>query len=336
MDLLAAAQRMAENVVPGFDDDAVPAKEVRRWQKLFNYSKEEAESQIRAWRQNLDRSHISYTVWKEIRSQWESLGYSKEAYEYSIYIAGSQSFCHVEHDPSRQSPGTSSSRTSWLVRLEGTILDLPLIQSILSLPRPPSAVKGFSEDAEAMFCEIDGASRFAIEQHFTRHGSSFDPTFISISKAAKDLSSTSIYPTLGKDATLPQHRLNTLNTSTAHAKSPSPLQNTSPVCYFIYGTLAEPECLARVLELPVEEVAPKLVAASVSGGAMEMWGQYNAMVDSSASDTVRGKAFRVETEEQEDSLRLYETKAYEVVRCSIRMEGGECMAGLTFRFVQSP
>ncbi|KAL1600509.1 hypothetical protein SLS60_006895 [Paraconiothyrium brasiliense] len=57
--------------------------------------------------------------------------------------------------------------------------------------------------------------------------------------ATKDLSNTSIAPTLGIDISLPQHRNLVVD--------PRPRQDEYPVRYFFYGTLCEPERLAQVL-----------------------------------------------------------------------------------------
>jgi hypothetical protein len=50
------------------------------------------------------------------------------------------------------------------------------------------------------------------------------------------MSSSSMTPTLGINATLPQHRLVS-----------SPHQEQYPILYFFYGTLADPEQLCKVL-----------------------------------------------------------------------------------------
>jgi hypothetical protein len=80
--------------------------------------------------------------------------------------------------------------------------------------------------------------------------------------------------------------------------------------------------LRSVLSLPEGEV-PILHEASVKGGTMATWGKgkYNALVDGQQTDCVKGLAYRVMSEEHEDSLRKYETSAYEVVRCLIEMSG---------------
>lgn len=115
-----------------------------------------------------------------------------------------------------------------------------------------------------------------------------------------------------------------------------PQQNEFPVWYFFYGTLANPSILSRVLERPEEANLPVLYPASVNGGVVRTWaGKYRALVDSPSghkSSIVMGYAYLVQSKEEEDHLRIYETDKYDVVRCDIdfgcthRIE-----KGLTFR-----
>lgn len=89
---------------------------------------------------------------------------------------------------------------------------------------------------------------------------------------SQDLSATSIYPTLGPDSILPQHRLSSclsLDTtlpqhrvSSSHTAF-SPRQDEHTVWYFFYGTLAD-KVLTRFLSLEAE--LPTLMPASISGG----------------------------------------------------------------------
>ncbi|KAF2449884.1 hypothetical protein P171DRAFT_340349, partial [Karstenula rhodostoma CBS 690.94] len=137
--------------------------------------------------------------------------------------------------------------------------------------------------------------------------------------AEKNLSSFSMAPTLGIDATLPQYRLATM---------PIPHQDQYPVSYFFYGTLAVPEKLRQVLELEDE---PVLSPAEIRRGRKLRWGKYPALVDGAEGNVVRGWTYVVETREHEDRLRSYETNKYEVVRCEI-WSGGSQIPGLTFRF----
>ena len=161
------------------------------------------------------------------------------------------------------------------------------------------------------------------EQHI-----GFAPTFVRVSKSGKDLSKSSMYPTLGVDSTLPQYRPNSLDAEFM------PSQNQYPVWYFFYGNLAVPDILTRRLALLKE---PIFTPANVTGGVIKRWrGKYNALLDGPDTSRVYGWAYLVTTEEHEDALRYYETENYEIVRCNIVMHNepaGEAVKGLTFKFV---
>ena len=146
-----------------------------------------------------------------------------------------------------------------------------------------------------------------------------------LSKAKKDLDPSSLHPTLGLEATLPQHR-----TSTKHNFS-TPQQDDYPVWYFFYGTLADPVVLARLLSLRDID-APNLVPARVLGGRIQtLAGKYNALVDGNDGDVVYGSAYLVTTKEREENLQYYETEKYDIVRCSIMTMNGKLIPSLTFR-----
>jgi hypothetical protein len=63
-------------------------------------------------------------------------------------------------------------------------------------------------------------------------------------------------------------------------------------------------------------------------------GKYQALVDGPLHAGVAGSAYEVASKENEDALRSYETDSYEVVRCTISMNG-HSVQGCTFRFVGS-
>ncbi|WAO95829.1 Putative gamma-glutamylcyclotransferase [Fusarium falciforme] len=93
------------------------------------------------------------------------------------------------------------------------------------------------------FCKVNGPEKPAIEIFLpeSKIRSTFCPTFIRISIARKELSMNSIYPTLGVDSTMPQHRLQN------HNDNAQPTQNEYPIWYFFYGTLAQVEVLSDLL-----------------------------------------------------------------------------------------
>ena len=115
-----------------------------------------------------------------------------------------------------------------------------------------------------------------------------------------------------------------------------PTQDQYPVWYFFYGTLANPDLLSGLLNLP-EANSPILRPARVSQGIIKTWAhKYKALIDGPSTAHVDGWAYEVTSSEHEDALLFYETEMYEVVRCTIAMNAGEdVVQGCTFRFVGS-
>lgn len=179
------------------------------------------------------------------------------------------------------------------------------------------------EGNHTKFCIVNLSAKAHIEGWLAGKGNPFQPNFVPCSRADKSLSSISLAPTLGVDATLPHLRIDST------ATEPQPTQSQYPVWYFFYGTLGDPDVLRRLLG-----VDPIYRPASVTGGRLIEWGEtYKALIDSPGL-AVEGAAFMVESEKMEDALRCYETDKYEVVRCDIGMKDDKSLAkGLTFRFV---
>ncbi len=342
MDLFEELESMAINVVANGEDFGLKPsdEEITRWQTLFNYSFAEAVEQLEDQRNDYTRYRVPDGHWGLVRSEKEAEGYSREAYEHWIKIGGQSVPSHQEKEIVETS--VHQAESSYLVLLEDVLSKPEHVQAAANLLEPPETVQAASETGNANFCRINGGIKNSIQNWLSQQKSTFKPTFVRLSKAKKDLSATSIYPSLGLDSTLPQHRLpSSFNTDTGPLQRPdftnhtacSPLQNEYPVWYFFYGTLADAEFLAQLLLLPDSEY-PRLVPAEISGGILRTWqGKYKALVDGDIRDCVHGSAFEVTSAEREEALQLYETEKYEVVRCYIRMAGRN-VRGLTFRFVQ--
>ena len=344
MDLFAELESMAVNAV---DDDSAEFEpsgdEIQRWQTKFAYSYSEAVEQIKSQKGDYSRRRVSDDHWDLVKSEKEAQGFSRDAYEHWMKMGGQSAYSHGERKHGDTSASQANS-SSYLVLLEGILSTPKSIQDAANLSEPPHTVQAASETRDAVFCEIDGKIKQSIENWLSQQNSRFRPTFIRISKAKKDLDSNSIYPTLGLESTLPQHRYSSdLVSDATLAQSPVPsnhtgrrpvLQDEYPAWYFFYGTLADPVVLTRLLS-PSETEPPTLVPARISGGVIKSWaGKYKALVDGDSTDYVHGSAYEVTSREQEDVLLTYETENYEVVRCCITM-AGETVHGLTFRFVGS-
>ncbi|TVY55561.1 hypothetical protein LCER1_G003588 [Lachnellula cervina] len=226
----------------------------------------------------------------------------------------------------------AQARTIYALKLDGPISTPHKVQSAANLPMVPESYHGSSEGGGAAFCKVDGRARMAIEEWLsTQEDTAFRPLFVPEGRAYKELCPDSLYPTLGIDTTLPQHRPQSLHLL-EQAPSFGRTCTQFPVWYFFYGTLADVPKLRSLLSLPEDEM-PVLREASVMGARMKSWGlgKYNALVDGPESSCVKGSAYQVMSEEHEDALRKYETSAYEVVRCLIQMDG-TVVQGCTFRF----
>ncbi|KAF2494690.1 hypothetical protein BU16DRAFT_462430 [Lophium mytilinum] len=230
----------------------------------------------------------------------------------------------------------TSGNVYYLVKLEppfSTAEELAVAAN-LSPNNTPSVEKATGDEGTARFCRLSTHSKEILTDWLALKHPSYRPTFIRIGKASKELSSTSIYPTLGVDTTLPQHRPNAWHTS-----CPYPLQDQYPVWYFFYGTLANENLLSNLFGWSddITDKMPILHRASVRGGVLKTWGgRYRAMVDSPGA-VVEGFAYQVQSRDEEDALLLYETEKYEVVRCEITLDGAKTVImrrvkGCTFRF----
>ncbi|KAL8785373.1 MAG: hypothetical protein Q9213_003438 [Squamulea squamosa] len=289
-------------------------EDLARWQKLFSYSAREAHNIMTKLRADINHHHrrLSDKQWSLIKAEKEAEGYDRESYEHQLQL-------WVK--PNRPKDSQRYSGT-FIFRLGGPFQDINALRSAVGISAEPR--KGHGEEGDAEFAVVDGDARRAIEAWLEKTSTSWRSIFVRLAKAAKDLSDTSMYPTLGLDSTLPHHRANSTDQGFA------PAQNELPVWYFFYGTLMDPETLQKCIGLTD---LPTMVPASIKGGVLRGWKRkYKGLVDGPADAQVDGYAYRVETVDQEDCLRFRETTNYEIVRCRITLNGREVVSGLTFRF----
>jgi gamma-glutamylcyclotransferase (GGCT)/AIG2-like uncharacterized protein YtfP len=95
---------------------------------------------------------------------------------------------------------------------------------------------------------------------------------------------------------------------------------------FLYGTLMDPVQLQKVLQL---ENRPTLQPASIVGWKLMLWGQYPALVFQ-PGNIIHGMAYEVQKESHMVYLKYYETKAYRVKGCNIKLGNGTEVLGETF------
>lgn len=335
MDLLTEVESLAS--IAALQDtrlpDAISETDISRWQMLFGFSREGALAEIKQFCEQSKYPPIALELWELQQEELQAEGHNRETYEYQLYQA-------VTRTPrSSHSSALTHSKTlegsamdEYIFKLSGPLLDTKTLEAVLG-PCPDVKAGITDEGHRAFFCCVDAAERDAIEHWLNTLDGIQWPTFIRLSRARKKLSSTCIYPTLGKESTLPQYRLDSPDIR------PMPSQNQYPVTYFFYGTLTDPTMLSQLLGVSVStsRMLRGLQRASIQGGKVRIWGgKYKALVDASGVDTVQGFAFGIRTSTEEDASRHYETPYYEVVRCLIRLDGrGKVIKGLTFRFANA-
>ncbi|CAJ2503830.1 Uu.00g112240.m01.CDS01 [Anthostomella pinea] len=323
MDILDELESMAQFAVQQPAELNEPeCNTVKKWQSLFGYSYSEAAQKIQEHRSSFGRVTVSDEHWKMVRTEKESHGYDKEAYEHSCtIIRGPEA---ATHDISTKSPNNKP--CSYLLKLDGPLDDAEKVKLAAGLDVAPREHEATDDAGEpASFCKVDAQAKDKILRYLSQMESRFRPTFIRDSMAAKNLSATSAYPILGMDPTMPHQRPDFANDPRL-----LPAQNQYPVWYFFYGTLGDPAVLKGLLGTD-----PSYRPATVRRGVLKTWaGKYKALVDAIDDKArVQGQAFLVRSREQEEDLRRYETDQYEVVRCEIDSEGQGVVRGLTFRFV---
>ncbi|KAI1063174.1 hypothetical protein LB507_005536 [Fusarium sp. FIESC RH6] len=331
MELLDELELMAQAASALQENDEDMESTVTRWQKLFGYSVSTAEFKIKDHRKNALDFIISDDHWFVVRDRMEAEGHDRESYEHFY------NYRQATHDVINNQNLSMKERRmlralGFLVKLEGPFSTVrSIIQAAgLSLDASTEVIPATDFSGEpCSFYRINMMDRLAIEEWLEKHPRSdlFSPTYVR-DIARKDLSSTSLYPTLGLDTTLPHYRP---ESDKAYHQTPRPSQNEYPVWYFFYGTLLDKAILARLFgsdfHAPYRE-------ARIRGGIVKTMGKYNALVDDeSGTNVVHGKAMRVQTREHEERLRAYETNVYEVVRCKIEVGPNEFINGLTFRFI---
>ena len=98
--------------------------------------------------------------------------------------------------------------------------------------------------------------------------------------------------------------------------------------YFFYGTLMDPTTLAEVLQLPAR---PETYPAKIVGYSCKLWGPYPALVDKPRV-TVYGVAYEVQSSEDAERLKAYETDSYTLSRCIIKFQDGREITGNVFKW----
>ncbi|KAL8948090.1 MAG: hypothetical protein Q9222_005693 [Ikaeria aurantiellina] len=295
------------------DPQPTPGEICRRSQ-LFDYSRSEASAAIQQFRADLNRPQLTNEQWALIEADQEAEGFDKDRMNigYNFPLRGPLALGAAESLP-----------FSYIFKLGESFQDIRQIKEAVDISA--QLFTGYGEYGPADVARVSGAGKRAIEKFLHSQASPFLwSTFIRLSLAPKDLSATSKYSTIGIDSSLPQRRARNPCENFARA------QSEYPGWYFFHGTLTEPTNLQNQLHL---DETPVLVPASIYGGRLRGWKhKYKGLVDASPTSQVKGWAFKVQSSEQEETLRIRETKAYKVVRCCIIFKDMAEILGLTFRF----
>ncbi|UKZ82691.1 hypothetical protein TrVFT333_010486 [Trichoderma virens FT-333] len=333
MEFLKACEDLAASIAANDAVDGlshVTESDQSMWQKLFGFSLNEAADAIRDWRADLARPTMSQESWLTVKDAKVAQGFNKESYEYSIFMA-------KREFASKNGAIVKNEDAQYLLKLEcnsGQFLESA--ELIRRLHTKPNILTGIDDDGnKIMFCLLTSSERAELLSALPK---ARQPTLIRISIAQKNLSATGLYPTLGVDTTLPQFRPNSVLdcTSPSSSSAPSvirPAPNEYPVWYFFYGTLTNASILSRIIGLDEEDTL-EYRQACVCRGRLTTWGEkYLGLVDASEGSRVCGWAYQVKSRSEEDSLRVYETNKYEVVRCTMELMDGDggVIQGLTFR-----
>ncbi|KAJ3493963.1 hypothetical protein NLG97_g4389 [Lecanicillium saksenae] len=324
MDLLSVCESLASNIIK-LDTTESPGSQINEldiehWQLCFKFTRAGAVEEISSWRADFSRQTVSQDAWEAIKDSEFAKDFSKETYEY--FMARGRT---LEH---RTAP-VDNDTSIYLLRIHETSPSVRMVQDLLGDDNI-QVLPGIDDDGNRVqFCSLDANKRNLLLSKLASSASAqFQPTFIRVSIAKKDLDINSRYPTLGIKSTLPQHRAD------SNADCFEPAQNEYPVRYFFYGTLADRAVLARVLGI-VNEESIRYDKAEVHGAILTSWaGKYKGLVDGDQGAKVSGAMYWVSCHQEEEALRIYETGKYEVVRCTMRLQSNlELCNGLTFRLI---
>ena len=207
MDLLSELDGMARNIVEEADDLPGPSDAmVIQWQNLFQRTHAETVSAIQQHRNNLSRKRVSDEHWEIVGCAKEADGYDREACEDEMEIRQRRLIGTCSAAKTGLSVSQASSRSTFILKLEGLLDTAAKVQEAANLESPPAVKSSIGESGEASFVEVDAIAKDAIILLLSKEHTRCSPTFIRISKSAKELSPHSMYPTLGVDSMLPQYR----------------------------------------------------------------------------------------------------------------------------------
>jgi hypothetical protein len=220
MDTLAALENMALNATTAlsYSTGDLPEKCIARWISMFGYDRERAMEKIQEHRNEFSRRRLPDEHWELIRSAETARGHDKESYEYSLHLQSMKNGISRSQDSAHKTP----EKRLFLLKLDGPLGTPDIVRKVAKLNEIPRALPTTTDsESNGTFIIVNGATKDVILQTFAEQ--IFQPFFQQYNKAEKALSSTTLFPTLGIDSTLPQFRISGV---------PWPKQNQYPVYYF--------------------------------------------------------------------------------------------------------
>jgi len=201
-------ERMALNAVAdsSLASDAEPSHdEVARGERLFYYSDADAADLIKQHRSDIARARVTDKHWDLIRSEKEASVYDREAYEHDLQL-GKETGRQPTERATRAECSEPGTNVMYIFKFGGPLAEDQQVQTAAASSLLPELVIGIGEQEVSNFCREDAAAKRGIKEWLFREQISYEPTFIQLSKARKEVSCMSSYPMLGQDSTLPQYR----------------------------------------------------------------------------------------------------------------------------------
>lgn len=153
-------ERMAQAVgaADALESDKFPTEEqITRWCTLFQYTRRETLTLIRAQRSDLTRTRITDEHWELVREEREATGHDRETYEHE------QQLGNVLKSQSAVIPGPDG-KCMFLFKLGGLLGDVQKVKEVAGLDETPKVVQGQGEMGMTNFCIVDEQAKKKIDE----------------------------------------------------------------------------------------------------------------------------------------------------------------------------
>ena len=208
------------------------SQQISRFRNLFNYSESQALDALIGLRSDMNHQELTDEQWATVQTEKEAAGHDRESYEHQRQL------WFAKPTESTFSSARSGGADCFLFKLREPFPSIDVLRREVGVMAELKV--GYDEDGSpADFACVNRNTKHAIEEWIQQHPTLQTPNFIPIRQAAKDLSATSCYPSLGIDSTLPQHR------AKDDEETFAPAQTEYNVWYFFYGKVSTLSCLAR-------------------------------------------------------------------------------------------